>query len=146
MAHFTPQSLSTKNDTSFIAFPGDSTQSSTTDHRMAYMQSLVIELSNPDLRENALYVLSKVLTYLSLIFCSFLMSFMGFTSNTNLGGVVILLYCDLNCLCAPLPTMNPFARPNNIFELSVVIFFIIELKGFNFFLCVYASLLRGNET
>ena len=84
MAHFTPQSLSTKNDGSFIAFPGDSTQSSTTDHRMAYMQSLVIELSNPDLRENALYVLSKVLKYLSFIFCSFLISFMGFTSNPKL--------------------------------------------------------------
>jgi len=68
MANFTPQSLSTKNDVSFIALPGDFTQSSTTDHRMAYMQSLVIELSNPDLRENALYVLSKVLTYLSFIF------------------------------------------------------------------------------
>ncbi|MCI70179.1 cell differentiation RCD1-like protein, partial [Trifolium medium] len=38
---------------------GASTQSSTTVHRMADMERLVIELSKPDLRENAICELSK---------------------------------------------------------------------------------------
>jgi hypothetical protein len=55
-----PQSLSMTNSASSVAPARVSTQPSSTINRMLYMERLVIELSNPDLRENALCVLSKV--------------------------------------------------------------------------------------
>jgi methanogenic corrinoid protein MtbC1 len=64
MANFSPQPFSTKNDASSIAPLGSSAQPSTT---MANLKHLVDELINPDLRENALHVLSKVLT--DFLFC-----------------------------------------------------------------------------
>jgi len=51
---------------------------------MAYTECLVIELSNPYLREDALLVHSKVLLNYPLFFCPFLMSYIGFTINQNL--------------------------------------------------------------
>ncbi|KAK2379096.1 CCR4-NOT transcription complex subunit [Trifolium repens] len=56
MANFSPQPFSTKNDASSIAPLRSSAQPSTT---MANLKHLVDELINPDLRENALHVLSK---------------------------------------------------------------------------------------
>jgi len=56
---------------------------------MAYTERLVIELSDPDLREDALRVLSKVLPIYLLFFRPILMSFIQFTINLNLKGVVI---------------------------------------------------------
>ncbi|XP_039683162.1 CCR4-NOT transcription complex subunit 9 isoform X2 [Medicago truncatula] len=48
-----------KNIASFVSPIGASIKSSTTTQSMSSMERLVIELSNPDLRENALRVLSK---------------------------------------------------------------------------------------
>jgi len=67
MKFFFPHSLSMKNESSSVALLGASTQSRTIVQTMTYMEHLVIELSNPDLRENALRVLSKVHTNLSSI-------------------------------------------------------------------------------
>jgi len=63
-------------------------QSTTIAHKMAYTEHLVIELSDPDFRKDAL-VHSKVLLIYHLFFCPFLMSSIGFTINQNLKGVVI---------------------------------------------------------
>jgi len=61
-----------KNDVSFVSPLGASTQSSTTAQSMASMEHLVIELNNPDLKENAFRVLSKVFTNLvSFLFVHF---------------------------------------------------------------------------
>jgi len=89
MTFFSPRSLSKKNDASLVYYLGSSTQSTTTAHQMAYREHLVIELGHPGLREDALCVLSKVLPIYLLFFCPFLMSFIGFTINQNLNGVVI---------------------------------------------------------
>jgi len=67
MEKISPHSLSMKNESSSIAPLGAATQSRTISQTMTYMERLVIELSNPDLRENALRVLSKVHTNLSSI-------------------------------------------------------------------------------
>ncbi|GAU29701.1 hypothetical protein TSUD_264370 [Trifolium subterraneum] len=56
MANFSRQSFSTKNDALSVTLLGSSVQSSTT---MANIKNTVDELINPDLRENALQVLSK---------------------------------------------------------------------------------------
>ncbi|CAJ2672861.1 unnamed protein product [Trifolium pratense] len=56
MANLPPQSPSMKKDESNSSVCSSSTDST----RMMYAKSLVIELSNPDLRENALTVLSKM--------------------------------------------------------------------------------------
>ena len=71
MDKISPHSLSMKNKSSSVAPLGASTQSRTTAQTMSCMERLVIELSNPDLRENALRVLSKVLTNLSSIIIIF---------------------------------------------------------------------------
>ena len=73
-------------------------QSTTTAQQMAYTERLVIELSDPGLREDALRVLSIVLAFV----CPFLMSFIGFTINLNLKGVaicftVIQIVCVIPC-------------------------------------------------
>jgi len=67
MEKISPHLLSMKNESSSIAPLGAAAQSRTISQTMTYMERLVIELSNPDLRENALRVLSKVLTNLSSI-------------------------------------------------------------------------------
>jgi hypothetical protein len=54
------------NDALFVAPLRASTQSSTIAHKIANMERFVIELRKPDLRENAIHELSKVLTNLSL--------------------------------------------------------------------------------
>ncbi|PNX77449.1 cell differentiation RCD1-like protein, partial [Trifolium pratense] len=59
MNNLPPQSLSMMNSVSSIAPLRVSTHSGSTVDRMAYMKRLVIELSKPDLRENAIRVLSK---------------------------------------------------------------------------------------
>ncbi|AES75941.2 CCR4-NOT transcription complex subunit 9 [Medicago truncatula] len=59
MEKISPHSLSMKNESSSVAPIGASAQSRTIAQTMTYMERLVIELSNPDLRENALRVLSK---------------------------------------------------------------------------------------
>jgi len=102
MENSSPRSMSTKSNASFVASLSASTQFSTTAHRMVDMKRLVIELSNPDLRANALRVLSKVISNLS--FSLLFICFMGFISKPNPVGVVILYNCDLNSLCAPLST------------------------------------------
>ncbi|RHN52142.1 hypothetical protein MtrunA17_Chr6g0477181 [Medicago truncatula] len=88
MEKISPHSLSMKNESSSVAPIGASAQSRTIAQTMTYMERLVIELSNPDLRENALRVLSKVLINLLLLFCLFLMSFIILAINLNLGIVV----------------------------------------------------------
>jgi hypothetical protein len=60
MDNLHPQSLSLTASVLSVAPNCVSTQPSSTINRIAYMERLVIELSNPDLRENALCVLSKV--------------------------------------------------------------------------------------
>jgi len=56
---------------------------------LSIIEHLVIELSDPDLREDAIRELSKVLPIYLLFLCQSLMSFIGFTINQNLKGVVI---------------------------------------------------------
>lgn len=58
MENFPPQSPSLKNN----EFLHVASVSNTIDNKMLYAERLVIELSNPDLRENALHLLSKVCT------------------------------------------------------------------------------------
>jgi len=58
-----PQSIS-MSGASF----GASSVSATKDRRMASVEHLVLELSNPDLRENALHELSKVMLYRFFLF------------------------------------------------------------------------------
>jgi len=77
-------------------------QSTSTAQQMAYAERLVIELSDPDLREDTLCVLSMVLPTYLLFVCLFLMSFIGFTINLNLKGVaicftVIQIVCVIPC-------------------------------------------------
>ncbi|PNX65318.1 cell differentiation RCD1-like protein, partial [Trifolium pratense] len=59
MDNLPPQSLSMTNSVSFVAPLHVSSQSSSAIDWTAYMERLVIELSKPDLRENAIRVLSK---------------------------------------------------------------------------------------
>ncbi|XP_045828706.1 CCR4-NOT transcription complex subunit 9-like [Trifolium pratense] len=59
MDNLPSQSLSMTNGVSFVAPLCVSAQSSSTIDWTAYMERLVIELSNPNLRENAICVLSK---------------------------------------------------------------------------------------
>jgi len=66
MDKISPHLLSMKNESSSIDPLGASTQSRTIAQTMTFMECLVTELSNPYLRENALRVLSKVLTNQSL--------------------------------------------------------------------------------
>jgi hypothetical protein len=61
-------------------------QSTTIVHQTAYAEHLLFEISDTDIREDALRVLSKVLPIYLLFFCPFLWSFMGFTINQNLKG------------------------------------------------------------
>ncbi|XP_039685140.1 CCR4-NOT transcription complex subunit 9 [Medicago truncatula] len=59
MDKISPHSLSMKNESSSVAPLGASTQSRTTAQTMTFVEHLVTELINPNLRENALRVLSK---------------------------------------------------------------------------------------
>lgn len=59
------------NDASLGVTAGATTssQSNNVSHEMAYVERLVLEISNPDLREDALRVLSKVSScYYTIIF------------------------------------------------------------------------------
>jgi len=51
---------------------------------MAYTERLVIEISDPSLREVDLRVLSKVLHIYLLFFCPLLKSFIAFTINQKI--------------------------------------------------------------
>jgi len=64
-------------------------QSTTTVYQMAYTEHLIFEIGDPDLREDALRLLSKVLPIYILYFCPFLMSFIGFTINLYHKGTAI---------------------------------------------------------
>ncbi|CAI8619962.1 unnamed protein product [Vicia faba] len=59
MEKFSSRSLSMNKDVSYVAPFIASTQSGTTASKMAYMERLVSELNNSDLRDNAIRVLSK---------------------------------------------------------------------------------------
>jgi hypothetical protein len=98
MTNFFPRSLSKKSDASFVDSFGLSTQSTTTAQQMAYTDCLVIELIDPDLREDALRVISKVLAIYLLFFCPFLMYFIRFTINQNHIAGCEMYYRDLNCV------------------------------------------------